>query len=1210
MSDGRDAAFTNENSPEPPTATRCHPTPSRWRAGRCALALVSFCLLATALPRGAAAAVAPVPDPALEKYVSHGHVLGFDSRGYYVSNGTYSMRMDFVGASPSVPHAKASKGRGDEATPLERVTYDEPWPGIRAEYDAPRGVILRSTWHLEPGADPAAIRVRYNAIPKINKDGSLSTHFAAGTATETAPVAWQKIDGRRRPVVVSFATLGDQEVGFRVGVYRHDLPLVIDPSLTWNTFLGGTGTDIANGIVADSSGNVFVTGNSSVTWGTPVRAFTTSTDAFVAKLSSVGALVWNTFLGGTGTADTGLGIALDASGNVLVVGASNATWGTPIRAKAGGTDGYVAKLTSAGALIWSTFLGAAGTDRAYAVAVDVSGNVLVAGTSAATWGTPVRAYTSGTDTFAAKLTSAGALTWNTFLGGTGTDNGNSIAVDAAGVVYVAGSSTVTWGTPVRAYTASTDAYAVSLTSVGALTWSTFLGGTAADVARSIRVDSNGVYVAGTSSATWGTPVRAYSAGQDVFAAKLTTAGVVSWNTFLGASGTDQLGAIALGTTGNIYVAGASANTWGTPWRAKSGGNDAFASRLSAAGAVTWNAFFGSTTGSDLANCVTASGIGDVYLAGSSAVTWGTAVRAFSGGTTDAQVISIADSAVCGNSITEAGEQCDDGNVVAGDCCSATCQYEANGTVCGTPTANVCDSTDTCNGAGSCLPNNQPTTIVCRAAAGDCDVAEYCDGAGHCPADSFQPAATPCGDPGNTTCDSPDTCNGSGACLAHNEPSTVVCRAAVDACDVAENCDGAGSCPDDTFAPVDTPCGSSSSSICDQPDTCDGDGACLANNEPNTVVCRTAGGPCDIEETCDGAGSCPADAFLPTTTTCRASAGVCDVAEKCTGAAAACPADGFVASTTTCRASGGVCDVAENCTGAAAACPVDGFVASTTTCRASGGVCDVAEKCTGAAAACPVDSFVASTTTCRASGGVCDVAENCTGAAAACPADGFVASTTTCRASGGVCDVAEKCTGAAAACPVDSFVASTTTCRASGGVCDVAENCTGAAAACPADSFVASTVACRASGGVCDVAENCTGVAAACPTDSFVASTTTCRASGGVCDVAENCTGTAAACPADSFVASTTTCRASGGRGVAGGGRGSGRPAGPRGNRGQAGGAGAFGPRAWLGAGPGRAAAPRDHGTDRRLGEGAGGAWLRAGPGQCVSAGALMPGSVR
>ena len=156
---------------------------------------------------------------------------------------------------------------------------------------------------------------------------------------------------------------------------------------------------------------------------------------------------------------------MDGSGNVYVGGCSDATWGSPVRAYTSGNDAFAARLDSSGALAWNTFLGSAGSDRGYGIAVDGSGNAYVAGYSDATWGSPVRLFTAGDDAWAARLDSSGALIWNTFLGGSGNESGRGIAVDGSGDVYVGGESTATWqGTspPVRVYAAGYDAWAAKL----------------------------------------------------------------------------------------------------------------------------------------------------------------------------------------------------------------------------------------------------------------------------------------------------------------------------------------------------------------------------------------------------------------------------------------------------------------------------------------------------------------------------------------------------------------------------------------------------------------------------------------------------------------------------------------------------------------------------------------------------------------------------
>lgn len=315
------------------------------------------------------------------------------------------------------------------------------------------------------------------------------------------------------------------------GLLERNMPYspLITPTLNWNSFLGGGASDRGRGVAVDASGNAYVTGYSATTWqGTisvpPVRPYTGGNDAYAAKLSVGGALSWNTFLGGGGD-DLGAAIAEDGTGNSHVAGQSTTTWGNPVDPFAGGLkDAFVAQVGPTGALAWNAFLGGAGTDRATAIALDSSGNTFVAGASDATWGTPVRPYSGGNDAFAGKMNPSGILDWNTFLGGSGDDVVNAIAFDASGKVYLAGSSTATWGTPFRAYTSGSDAFAARLNSGGALDWNGFLGSSGEDYGNGISVDGTGnLYAVGGSSVGWGTPLYTYTgAANNAFVARIST----------------------------------------------------------------------------------------------------------------------------------------------------------------------------------------------------------------------------------------------------------------------------------------------------------------------------------------------------------------------------------------------------------------------------------------------------------------------------------------------------------------------------------------------------------------------------------------------------------------------------------------------------------------------------------------------------------------
>ncbi|MDR3705760.1 MAG: SBBP repeat-containing protein [Paludibacteraceae bacterium] len=601
------------------------------------------------------------------QFTSAGHILLFQKGGITVASASHAMNVKFVNARQVNPQGLDSSvttqatqplpsslpvsgavaaapdtslqgfkpGGMDRAAPLSQVTYSQLWKGVTVIYKASTGGVYESTYQLSPvgnSTNVGRIRLQYSRPISLDNDGNLVIHYPMGTLTESAPVAWQTIDGKRVPVPVAYKLYSRNRVGFTLGACKAGVPVTIDPTLSWNTFLGGTGGDFCQGIVLDASGNVYVCGYSNATWGSPIRAYTGYKDGFVAKLTSTGTLSWNTFLGGTGN-DYCQGIASDASGNVYVCGYSDDTWGTPIQAFTGsGTgykDGFVAKLTSTGTLNWNTFLGGgAGDDFCQGIASDASANVYVCGYSTATWGLPIRAYTSNYDGFVAKFTSAGTLSWNTFLGGTGTDFCYGIAMDASANVYVCGTTNTTWGSPIRAYTGGFDGFVAKLTSAGALSWNTFLGGTGYDECIGIASDASAnVYVCGTTNTTWGSPIRAYTCCGNGFVAKLTSTGTLSWNTFLGSGSSDYCNGIVLDASANVYVCGHSGVTWGAPTWAYSGGTDGFVAQLSSAGALSWNAFLGGV-GTDDCYGIAMNASANVYVCGTTTATWGSPIRAY------------------------------------------------------------------------------------------------------------------------------------------------------------------------------------------------------------------------------------------------------------------------------------------------------------------------------------------------------------------------------------------------------------------------------------------------------------------------------------------------------------------------------------------------------------------------------------------------------
>jgi len=182
-------------------------------------------------------------------------------------------------------------------------------------------------------------------------------------------------------------------------------------------------------------------------------------DIVVLKLDTSGAYQWHTFYG-SASYDAGIGIAVDAGGNVYVTGESDATWNgpaaqLPLNAYSDFTDIMVLELNTSGAYQWHTFYGSAASDWGDGIAVDAGGNVYVTGWSDATWNgpaaqSPLNAYSDYSDIVVLELNTSGAYQWHTFYGSVedGDDNGNGIAVDTGGNVYVTGESDATWNGPV------------------------------------------------------------------------------------------------------------------------------------------------------------------------------------------------------------------------------------------------------------------------------------------------------------------------------------------------------------------------------------------------------------------------------------------------------------------------------------------------------------------------------------------------------------------------------------------------------------------------------------------------------------------------------------------------------------------------------------------------------------------------------------------
>ena len=383
-----------------------------------------------------------------------------------------------------------------------KVQYKDVYPGVDLLYYGNQRQ-LEYDLVVAPGADPAAIELSFEGVEKLRIDaqGDLLLDTPGGEIRQHKPLIYQEVDGVRREIAGAYVLNGDRQVSFEVAAYDAGEPLIIDPVLIYSTYLGGSFSDRSFGIAVDASGNAYVTGDTSSSdfpTASPVQASNVgSGDAFVTKLNAAGnALVYSTYLGGS-SRDNGNGIAVDVSGNAYVTGrtdSANFPTASPIQAaRNGSNDAFVTKLNAAGnALVYSTYLGGTGFEAGFGIAVDASGNAYVAGETGSsdfpTANAIQPAYGGGVrDAFVTKLNPAGsALIYSTYLGGSSTEPGHGIAVDASGNAYVTGFTASTdfpTASPVQpAFSGGNwDAFVTKLNAAGnALVYSSYLGGMGAN----------------------------------------------------------------------------------------------------------------------------------------------------------------------------------------------------------------------------------------------------------------------------------------------------------------------------------------------------------------------------------------------------------------------------------------------------------------------------------------------------------------------------------------------------------------------------------------------------------------------------------------------------------------------------------------------------------------------------------------------------------
>lgn len=499
-----------------------------------------------------------------------------------------------------------------------RVRYDSVYPGIDLDYYGNEGQ-LEYDFVVQAGADPSAIHLRFEGADlSLDASGDLVGLARGGEIRMRRPSLYQDLEGRRVPVAGSWRLAGAADASFQIGEYDTSRPLVIDPVLSYSTYLGGRGDDNAESIAVDARGHAYVTGSTvSADFPTSADALQPTgpggfNDAFLTKLNRTGtALEYSTYFGGTGS-DAASDIALDRHGNVYIAGETQSpdfpTTVNSLQPFAGGSDAFIAKFDRSGAIVYSTFLGGSAIDNATSIAVDPAGVVHVAGFTASTdFPTTAGAIQSANagrfDAFVASLNRAGsALRYATYLGTRADEGATDIDIDPLGQAYIVGTTrgtdfpTTPGALQNTADGLSDQAFIAKLNRTGtALRYATYFGGAGNDGGFALAVDRLGfAYVAGATNSddlptTAGAFQPARAGSDDGFVLKLNRTGsAVRYLTYLGGAGQDFVSDIALDAQGGMYLTGTTSSAdfpiEDAPQGTYGGNTDAFVTRLTRDGA--------------------------------------------------------------------------------------------------------------------------------------------------------------------------------------------------------------------------------------------------------------------------------------------------------------------------------------------------------------------------------------------------------------------------------------------------------------------------------------------------------------------------------------------------------------------------------------------------------------------------------------------------
>lgn len=460
-----------------------------------------------------------------------------------------------------------NRTRARNIVSFAEIVYKSLYDGVDLHVMGSDSGILKYEFHVAPGVDASRIRIAYDGIESlcIDDTGDLHINTALGTMTDAAPLVWQIIDGTRVSIAAQFELLDDHTYCIALnGPVDPTQELILDPDVDWMTYLGGSDEDAGYRVALDANDNAFVAGN---TFSTDFEGRTNEhhgthpKDIYVAKVNASGALQWVTYLGGSAY-DEDFGIVLDASANAYITGNTVSTdFDGKLNEHHGGTDdAFVVKVDPSGAVQWMTFLGGTSTDYGFGITMDAAGNCFVAGRSRST---DVEGRTNSHhggvhDAIVFKVSPAGAVLWATYVGGNGIEPAVGIDLDSQGNCVVSGntSSTDFEGRNNAYHGGSRDAYIAKLNSSGTLQWATYLGGSGREENFDLVVNAaDDIFMPAYTDSPDFEGRNNTYQFEDGALVRVSASGALQWMTYLGGSGDDGAIGIVLDSAGDPLVSG-------------------------------------------------------------------------------------------------------------------------------------------------------------------------------------------------------------------------------------------------------------------------------------------------------------------------------------------------------------------------------------------------------------------------------------------------------------------------------------------------------------------------------------------------------------------------------------------------------------------------------------------------------------------------------